>query len=104
MGVRYKKQKRRGTKAEKPPLMERLSDSLELPRSAIAGGTHIELAGNREAFVDGCKGILTYDDNHIRLNTGKLIVSFSGSGLSINALQMEQAIVSGNIAEISFST
>lgn len=96
--------KTRTQSTTKEPLMERISDSLELPRTALSSSAHIELAGNREAFVDGCKGVLAYDDSCIRLNTGKLVVCFSGSELSISTLQMEQAVISGNIAEISFTT
>ncbi len=96
-----KKSKRRRA-AERPALAERIGDTLELPRTALGGNAHIELAGNREAFVDGCKGVLAYDDCCIRLNLGRLVVCFTGSDLSIGALSMEQAVISGNIAGISF--
>jgi len=82
--------------------LERLGETMELPRTAVTGDAHIELMGNREALVDGCKGVLQYDEGCIRLNTGRTVVCFSGSDLSITALQMEQAVITGTILAVSF--
>ena len=65
--------------------------------------SHMELSGNREAIVEGCKGVVEYDEGIIRLNLGKNIVRFTGTGLSIRTLTLEQAIITGNILSIDFS-
>jgi len=82
---------------------ERLSDELELPKNVMPGVVHIELNGNKEAVVDGCRGVLEYDENVIRLNTGRLIVRFTGSCLMIKTLSLNQALVCGNIMSIDFT-
>lgn len=75
---------------------------LELPAAALPNMAHIELLGNREAIVDGCKGVLEYDENVVRLHTGKITLRFTGSDLSIKSLTADQAIIEGIILNIEF--
>lgn len=82
---------------------EKLTQELEIPQAALRGVSHMELSGNREAIVEGCKGVVEYDEGIIRLNLGKNIVRFAGTGLSIRTLTLEQAIITGNILSIDFS-
>lgn len=84
-------------------LIERVGDELDFPAGAMPGTAHIEISGNREVIVEGCKGVLEYDEKTIRLNTGKLILRLEGSELTISALQAEQAIIRGNILSLDFS-
>lgn len=103
---------RRHNHSRRPPdnrsrrdvIFEKIEEELEFPRTAIASAVHIELCGNREAIVDGCKGVLEYDDTVIRLNTGKLVVRFTGSDLCINTYNMDTAIIQGNILSIDYSS
>lgn len=83
---------------------EKLTQELEIPQAALRGVSHMELSGNREAIVEGCKGVVEYDEGVIRLNLGKHIVRFTGTELSIRTLTLEQAIITGNILSIDFST
>lgn len=83
---------------------EKLTQELEIPQAALRGVSHMELSGNREAIVEGCKGVVEYDEGVIRLNLGKNIVRFMGTELSIRTLTLEQAIITGNILSIDFST
>lgn len=98
-----KKKRKRDTKPGTPAL-EKISDALELPQGGWGATAQIELSGNREAFVEGVLGVLEYDDTRIRLNTGSLVVEFSGAALTISTLQMEQAVIRGEILSLSFST
>ena len=82
---------------------EKLTQELEIPQAALRGVSHMELSGNREAIIEGCKGVVEYDEGIIRLNLGKNIVRFTGTGLSIRTLTLEQAIITGNILSIDFS-
>jgi len=83
---------------------EKLTQELEIPQAALRGVSHMELSGNREAIIEGCKGVVEYDEGVIRLNLGKNIVRFTGTQLSIRTLTLEQAIITGNIISIDFST
>ena len=96
---------RRGRNAKRELLRwtEKLSDTLDIPTAAVPGTAQIELAGNREAIVDGCQGILQYEDNVIRLSTGRLIVRFTGSELMIRTMQENQILISGTILSVDFT-
>lgn len=86
----------------KTPLSHRICDNLELPEDICRSCGYIEIVSNCCALVDGCKGILEYDDNIIKLSLGKKSVCFSGNGLSIRSLSMEQALVEGFIVSLEF--
>lgn len=83
-------------------LFERLSGSSELLNEAIVL-PRVELNGNRDAIVDGCKGVLEYDCGVVRLNCGKLSVRFCGTNLSIKNLTFDKLVVSGDILTVDFS-
>jgi sporulation protein YqfC len=87
-----------------PEKKSRLPEVFDIPGSAINGIAHIELAGNREAIVDGCQGVLEYDENVIKLTTGKMVIKFMGRGLQIKVLTHDSAVVSGFITNIEFIT
>ena len=84
-------------------LQEKISDSLELPRAAMPGAAQIELSDNREALVDGCRGVLQYDSDVIRLSTGRMVLRFTGQDLMIRAMQESQLLISGTIVSVDFS-
>lgn len=62
----------------------------------------IEMLGNREIIVDGCKGVVEYGENLIKLNTGEYVLSVLGDGLVIKSFDGSVAVISGKIAEITF--
>lgn len=65
---------------------------------------HIELCSNREATVEGCAGIIEYDENTVKLNCKKVTVKFSGCFLCISNLSAGRICVSGEIVSIEFGT
>ena len=83
---------------------EKISDLLDVPENAFTALPQIELSGNREAVIEGCQGILEYDENIVRLNLGKMIVRFTGLDLTIKCMNGESSIVSGTITAIEFTT
>ena len=73
-----------------------------MPEDICSSCGYIEIISNTCALIDGCKGVLEYDDGTIKLSLGKKSVRFSGSGLSIKSLSMEQAMVEGYIVSMEF--
>ena len=71
---------------------------LFLPRQS-----RITLIGNRELVVDGCRGILEYRTDLIRLNLGDKQLHLMGSGLVVQVLEGEYAQIGGQILSINFS-
>ena len=64
---------------------------------------HIEIEGNREFILDGCKGILEYSDERIKICTNTNAVGVAGEDLSIVSYTDEQILISGSIVSIDFS-
>lgn len=87
------------TPAPKDPKITRI---LDIPASALNSVPQIELSGNREAVIDGCQGILEYDENVIKLATGKMSIKFTGRELHIKVLTHDSAVVDGFITGIEF--
>ena len=79
-----------------------LDRALELPAGTLSGGAHIELNSNREAVIDGCKGIIDYGEEAVRLNIGNGSVTFLGRSLMLKNLTDKQAILVGHIQRIEF--
>lgn len=86
----------------KAPLSHRICDKLELPEDICRNCGYMEIVSNTCALVDGCKGVLEYDDSLIKLNLGKKSVCFRGNSLTIKSLAMEQAMVEGFIVSVEF--
>lgn len=63
---------------------------------------HMELNGNREAVVEGCSGVLEYDETVVRIRTPGQVVRFTGRGLSIRCLTADALVVAGYITGIEF--
>lgn len=85
-------------------ITEKVNRTLDLPQTAVPGNPFIEISGNHEAVVDGCKGILQYDEDVIRLNAGKVIINFKGCELSICSMLSERVVINGKILSIDFSS
>ena len=73
-----------------------------IPKPNLLEEPKIELLGNRELILDGCRGVAEYGENYIKLNTGKIMTGISGNGLIIKSFDNEIAVISGTITEISF--
>jgi len=82
----------------------RLGDSMDLPAQLLPGFSHVELWQNRQAVVDGVKGVLSYSESCVQLSLGSLVVAFRGAGLTIRSYQLEQLQLNGTIAEIHYTT
>ena len=56
-----------------------------------------------EAVIEGCDGVLEYNENVVRLSTGKLVIKFMGRGLILKSMTDTGVIVTGYITSIEFS-
>lgn len=106
MGVYQMKRKsvlrKKREQAARSAAAQVVRESIDLPDIARQGTAHLEVSGNREAVVDGCKGILRYDDGVISLNVGRGSVTFRGARLCMNNMKYKQAVITGTIASIEF--
>lgn len=71
-------------------------------QNIMQSGAHIEMFSNREAIVDGIRGVLEYNDCYIKLNTGRGTLEITGSMLEISSLDAEGLIICGKIEKLEF--
>ena len=62
----------------------------------------IEMVGNRCVTVEGCAGILHYEDTSIKLSVRRMLISFSGRGLRVRCISGSCVEVEGFINKIEF--
>ena len=87
---------------EAPKPRAGIGDLFDIPGGVTTGEMQIELAGNTEAVITNCTGVLEYNPNAIRLVGKKLSVKFAGRGLELRALTQNSAIVQGYILSVEF--
>ena len=81
----------------------KLAKSTNIPINIIKDQTHYEFNSNKEIIVEGCKGILQYEENIVRLNMKNMITIFCGKKLSIKCLTEDSLIITGFITTVEFN-
>ena len=62
----------------------------------------MQVVGSKELTIDGCKGIVEYSENIIKVKTACGIVIVNGFDLNIRYMSVSAMIIEGAIAEIKF--
>lgn len=70
--------------------------------AANIGAVHMDISGNREVVFEGNKGVVEYNENSIKINTGKYIVGFNGRGLHIKCMSGCDVVIHGFITSIEY--
>ena len=74
------------------------------PGASMLQGVLIELNGNRELSIDGCRGILDYDMNLMKINCGKMVLKVAGRNMTIRCMTHDSMIIDGFILSVEFIT
>ncbi|MBE6785095.1 MAG: hypothetical protein E7538_02510 [Ruminococcaceae bacterium] len=64
----------------------------------------IELTSNREAIIEGCSGIVEYNDGKAAVSCKSLLIAFEGTDISLKTLSGDCVSVTGTFSAISFSS
>lgn len=80
-----------------------ITDNLQVPGTVERKTAFIELVGNNEVSIEGCKGVLEYNDEEIKLNIGKNEIKFIGTDLEIKSYINDEICINGIIMTIEFS-
>ena len=94
------RKKERKTKKQTSP--EKLAKILDVPQNMFESYSQIVLSGNREAILDGCQGVIEYEDDFIKLKIGKQMVKFTGQNLQIKCMTGENVNIDGVILSMEF--
>lgn len=103
MPEKRKKSAKKGKEEEhKINLKEKMAELLELPKEIVLDLPKITMFGDKNLIVENYKGIIEYDNNRIRVNTGKGIIMVSGDRLVIKEITSEDLMIEGEILSLEF--
>ena len=86
----------------KKKLKEKVAEILELPKEVVMDLPKITMFGDRNLLMENYKGIIEYDDNRIRVNTGRGIIKVTGEKLMIKEITLEDLMIDGDIVSLEF--
>ncbi|MBR5559035.1 MAG: YabP/YqfC family sporulation protein [Oscillospiraceae bacterium] len=81
---------------------EGLRNFLDEQKTSFMPDIHLEVLDDGQAVLEGCRGILAYSGEFIRLGCGHKIVTFIGTNLELRCLSSSTAVVTGSILEIRY--
>ena len=76
--------------------------AVDFPTELFSSCAHITLLGNRELTVDGCYGIVEYNECLVRLNIGDRLMCVTGQGLNVYDYNGNALSIKGNILNIEY--
>lgn len=100
--------KRKAPPPMTPPVQPQKSNIFALGKLAETSqvtflpSVRIELLSNKQAVIDGCKGILEYSDCCIRLSADRMILKFTGTNLEIKCLTDQSAVIEGFLLTVEY--
>lgn len=100
--ARKARRKKKEITEPKPKIKEKVADMLELPKEVVLNIPKFIMLGMGNLIIENYKGIVEYDDNRIRINTGSGMVKISGERLFIREITSEDIMVEGEIKSLEF--
>ena len=79
-----------------------IKDNDEIIECNTLSGSHTEFFSNKRVIIEGCFGILDYQENYIKLKLKKGFVCFSGTKFLISSFEDEKIDIKGNFLTIEF--
>ena len=83
-------------------MLTRLAEMFDLPADIVAGACHMELLGDRQFFLEGHDGILSYGTEQIDISAGALMVRVKGSGLTLRSMTENEVRIQGKIDGVEY--
>ena len=83
-------------------LRARMAELFDLPADLVAGLAHIELLGDRQFFLEGHGGILSYSDTQIDVSVGGAVVRVRGAGLELRSMTDRELRIRGKLDAVEF--
>lgn len=87
---------------------EKINKFLNLLKSSPIGfateSSNFEIIGNKEVKIEGCKRILKFSKESIKISTAGMSANFLGRNLRIKCLTPDSLLIQGFINNIEFNT
>ena len=83
-------------------IKETISNALELPKDIVLDVAKVTLIGTDNVTVENHRGIIEYNEDQIRINTGSGVLTINGSKLNIKSILQEEITITGEVYCISY--
>ena len=83
-------------------VLDTVAELFDLPADLVAGLPHLEMVGSRQLYVEHHKGILSYSEEQIDVNTTGGVLRIRGARLSLLAMTAEELRIGGEIAAVEW--
>lgn len=78
-----------------------MGDLFETPSEAVPGGWSVTVTDGREAYIAGCRAILSYAPENVTVDVGADILTLHGRKLDISRYTDREIIVRGEIVSVT---
>ncbi len=86
----------------KKKMKEKLTNMLDVPQEIVLDVPKLVLDSNTSLWIENYKGIITYDENTVKINTNQFIITILGNHLEIDSMTTEELSISGEIASVEY--
>ena len=83
-------------------VLDTVAELFDLPADLVAGLPHLEMVGSRQLYVEHHKGIVSYSEEQIDVNTTGGVLRIRGARLSLLAMTAEELRIGGDIAAVEW--
>lgn len=102
MPAKRKGRKKKKDEFKRASFKEKIVEILELPKEILLNMPKLTMIGRGNLIIENYKGVIEYEDNKIRINTGIGIIKIKGERLSIKEITSEDIMVDGEIEIMEF--
>lgn len=83
-------------------VLTRMAELFDLPADIVAGLCHVEMLGDRQLFLEGHGGLLSYGTEQIDVSAGALTLRVRGSGLTLRSMTDTELRIAGRIDAVEY--
>ena len=83
-------------------MLARMAELFDLPADIVAGLCHVEMLGDRQLFLEGHSGILSYGTEQIDVGAGSLILRVRGQNLTLRSMTDSEVRIFGKIDAVEY--
>lgn len=85
---------------KKLPMRTRISSKFDLPADSFSMCPLIEICGDGEVFISGCKSLLNYTENNVSFDSDMGVINVYGRHLTINSFSERRMTVVGDVRDV----
>ena len=89
-------------KSKKKNKINLIKDSNEILSSDLLTGSHTEIYSNKKVIIEGCIGIIEYQNELIKLKLKKGFLTLGGSDFLVLSFDNAKIDIKGNIQSLEF--